>query len=221
MNIHSLYNFFRPYFQRKRQQMFYRLMKPLDRERILDVGGDHWFWSVARECKLQVTCLNRYIPQETYDTKRFSYVQGDGRQLPYSNKEYDIVFSNSTIEHVGTFDNQQKFASEIRRAGKRYWVQTPNKWFFMEPHLITPLIHYLPKRLQEKLIRHFTVWGLVTKPSKEQITNFLASIRLLTRKDMKRLFPDGSLYEERFLFFVKSFVAYKASDDDGRMGNGG
>ena len=214
MNIHPLYNLFRPYFQRKRHQMFYRLMKPLNRERILDVGGDHWFWSVAAECKPHVTCLNLYIPQVVYDTKQFSYVQGDGRQLPYSDKEYDIVFSNSTIEHVGTFDDQYKFASEIRRTGKRYWVQTPNKRFFMEPHLITPFIHYLPQRFQEKLIRHFTIWGLVTKPSKEQINNFLASIRLLTREEMKRLFPDGTLYEERFLFFVKSFVAYKASDDE-------
>ena len=214
MNIHSLYNLFRPYFQRKRHQMFYRLMKPLNRERILDVGGDHWFWSVAAECKSHVTCLNLYIPQVVYDTKQFSYVQGDGRQLPYSDKEYNIVFSNSTIEHVGTFDDQYKFASEIRRTGKRYWVQTPNKRFFMEPHLITPFIHYLPRRLQKKIIRHFTVWGLVTKPSKEQINNFLASIRLLTREEMKRLFPDGTLYEERFLFFVKSFVVYKASDDE-------
>lgn len=214
MNIHFVYNLFRPHFQRKRQQMFYRLMKPLDHERILDVGGDHWFWSAPTQSRLQVTCLNRYIPQEAYDTRQFSYIKGDGRQLPYSDKEYDIVFSNSTIEHVGTFDDQRKFASEIRRTGKRYWVQTPNKWFFMEPHFITPFIHYLPKRFQEKLIRRFTVWGLVTKPSKEQITNFLSSIRLLTRKEMQRLFPDGSLYEERFLFFVKSFVVYKASDNE-------
>lgn len=197
--------------------MFYRLMKPLDHERILDVGGDHWFWDAATECRSQVICLNVYIPEVVYDTKRFSYIQGDGRQLPCSDKEYDIVFSNSTIEHVGTFDDQHKFAGEIRRSGKRYWVQTPNKWFFMEPHLITPLIHYLPQRLQKKLIRHFTIWGLVTKPSKEQINNFVASIRLLTRKEMKRLFPDASLYEERFLFFVKSFVAYKASSHELEM----
>ena len=31
---------------------------------------------------------------------------------------------------------------------------------------------------------------------------------------MKILFPDASLYEEKFLFFTKSFVAYKTSVDD-------
>lgn len=212
MNIHSIFDLFRPYFIRKRQEAFLKLMKPLDRERILDVGGDYSYWNAATECRSHIICLIFFTPPEPYDTKRFTYTRGDGRQLPYANKEYDIVFSNSTIEHVGTFEDQCKFASEIRRTGKRYWVQTPNKWFFVEPHLITPFIHYLPQRLQKKLIRYFTVWGLVTKPSQEQIDRFVASIRLLTRKEMKRLFPDGFLYEERWLFFVKSFVAYKAFD---------
>lgn len=212
MNIHSLFDLVRPHFIRKRQAVFLKLMKPLGHERILDVGGDHTYWGATGGCGSHITCLNIFTPSEPYDTERFTYVRGDGRQLPCSNKEYDIVFSNSTIEHIGTFEDQCKFASEIRRAGKRYWVQTPNKWFFMEPHLVTPFIHYLPLKLQKKLIRYFTVWGLVTKPSPEQIDRFVAGIRLLTRKEMERLFPDGALYEERWLFFVKSFVAYKGSD---------
>lgn len=200
------------YFRRRRQMIFYKLMKPLEYERILDVGGDHWFWSAVRH-KSHITLLNLFIPEETYDTKQFSYVLGDGRQIPYPDKEFDVVFSNSTIEHVGTFEDQRKFASEIRRTGRRYWVQTPNKWFFMEPHLITPFIHYLPRGLQRKLLQYFTIWGIVAKPSKEEINDFFANTRLLTRKEMKHLFPDGFLYEERFLFFAKSFIAYKASDD--------
>ncbi|MCK5082401.1 MAG: class I SAM-dependent methyltransferase [Candidatus Omnitrophica bacterium] len=213
MNIHSIFDVLRPYFQRRRQQVFHRLIHLSEDDKILDVGGDHWFWA-SMDSKRRVTFLNVFIPEEDYDKNQFSYVIGDGRNLSYEDKEYDMVFSNSTIEHVGTFEQQQKFADEVRRAGKRYWVQTPNRWFFVEPHLVTPLFHYLPQDWQRRLMRYCTIWGLVTKPSKEQINEFLDSTRLLTRQEMTRLFPDASLYEEKFLFFTKSFVAYKTFSDN-------
>ena len=212
MTIFSIFNIFRPYFLRRRQQAYYKIIRPLENDRILDVGGDIDFWKMDKERKSHITFVNPLLPLEALDEKQFSFIQGDGRHLPCSDKEYDIVFSNSTIEHVGTFEDQQRFADEIRRVGKRYWVQTPNRQFFLEPHLITPLIHYLPRKTQKNLIRYFTIWGLVTKPSKKRASEFIDSIRLLTRKEMESLFPDGSLYEERFLFWVKSFVAYKTSD---------
>ena len=116
------------------------------------------------------------------------------------------------IEHVGNFDEQRKFSEEIRRVGKAYWVQTPNRWFFVEPHLMTPLIHYLSQGLQKKLLRYFTIWGLVTKPSRDQIDIFLRTTRLLTEKELKQLFPDGTFYREKFFGFTKSFVVYKTDD---------
>ena len=212
MNIHSVYNIFLPHFRRGRRRLFYGLMQPQEHERILDVGGDHWFWA-SMGCRSAVTCLNPRVPDEPYDLKRFSYVRGDGRRIPYPDNEFDIVFSNSTIEHVGTFQDQIQFASEIRRTGRRYWVQTPNRWFFIEPHMITPFIHFLPVNWQGKLLRYVTIWGLVAKPSKEQINDFLNSTRLLTRSEMVQLFPDGTLLVERFLGFAKSFVIYKPFSD--------
>lgn len=161
-----------------------------------------------------ITCLNLDVPETTYDTAKFSYVRGDGRCLPFGEQTFDIVFSNSVIEHVDSFDEQRKFAEEIRRVGRTYWVQTPNKWFFIEPHLITPFIHYLPLGLQKKLLRYFTIWGLVTKPSRDQIDIFLRTTRLLTEKELKQFFPDGTLYREKFFLFTKSFVVYKT---DGRV----
>ena len=49
---------------------------------------------------------------------------------------YDIVHSNSVIEHLYNFENQKKMASEIIRVGQKYIVQTPNKYFFLEPHYL-------------------------------------------------------------------------------------
>jgi hypothetical protein len=36
----------------------------------------------------------------------------------------------------------------------------------------------------------------------------MSEIRLLTRTEMISLFPEAILYEEKYLGFVKSFVAY-------------
>jgi len=56
--------------------------------------------------------------------------------LNYSDNEFDICFSNSVIELVGSFEDQRKFANEIRRVGRKLWVQTPARSFFFEPHYL-------------------------------------------------------------------------------------
>ena len=61
---------------------------------------------------------------------------GDATDLsPFKDKSFDIVHSNSVIEHLYNFENQKKMASEIMRVGQKHIVQTPNKYFFLEPHL--------------------------------------------------------------------------------------
>jgi 2-polyprenyl-3-methyl-5-hydroxy-6-metoxy-1,4-benzoquinol methylase len=65
---------------------------------------------------------------------------------PSAARSFDIVFSNSVIEHVGDAESQQQFAHEIARVGRAYWVQTPNRRFPVEPHLLTPFLHFLPTR---------------------------------------------------------------------------
>jgi hypothetical protein len=208
MNIHRIYGLFLPFFRRRRMLLFQKIMRPRAEERILDVGGYHGFWDSA-EFGCFVTCCNLHIPSCSYDTARFAYVLGDGRKLSFKDEEFDIAFSNSVIEHVGSFDDQKKFADEIRRVGKSYWVQTPNKWFFVEPHLVAPFVHYLPHRFQRTLIRYCTPWGLATKPSQGQVDDFLKSTRLLAEAEVRSLFPDGEIYREKFLLFTKSFVVYK------------
>ena len=161
-------------------------------------------------CSSHITCLNLDVPQNFCDTSTFSYVRGDGRCLPFGEQIFDIVFSNSVIEHVGDLNEQTKFAEQVRRVGKSYWVQTPNKWFIVEPHLIALFIHYLPWGMKKRLIRYFTVWGLVTKPSQDQISDFLNHTRLLTERELRQLFPDGTVYREKFFLLTKSFVVYNA-----------
>lgn len=211
MNIHTIYGWFQPYFRRRRAQLFHTLMPVTPGQTILDVGGYHTFWTYM-DCDNPVECLNVHEPRFKQPLpERFKYVVGDGRALPYPNGHFELAFSNSVIEHVGGWEDQQRFAAEIRRVGRSYWVQTPNRWFPVEPHLIGAFVHFLPFRLQRRLVRWLTVWGWVNKPSQQQIDDFISDIRLLTEREMRTLFPDAEIHYERVLFFFKkSFIAVRA-----------
>lgn len=196
--------------------MFHRMITIADGDRILDVGGYHWFWR-EMDCENPVTCLNLRIPDTAGEApSQFTYVRGDARHLPCAEQAYDVVFSNSVIEHLGSYDDQRRFASEIRRVGRSYWVQTPNRSFPIEPHLVAPFIHYLPVRIQRHLIRWLTLWGLVSRPTRKQIDDFLAEVRLPTEREMRDLFPDAHIVAERFLGLKKSLIAVKAVQADVR-----
>ena len=140
---------------------------------------------------------------------QFEFVVGDGCKLGYSDQSFDVLYSNSVIEHVGTYERQQAFAAEARRVGRAVWIQTPARCFLIEPHLVTPFIHFLPRALQSHLLRYCTVWGLMTKPSPRQVKEFLDEVRLLTYAEMQRLFPDCEIRREKFLGMTKSYIAIR------------
>jgi len=206
MNIHRLYRPFMRYFRTKRMQLFCRLFGLTEETRVLDVGGDFFNWSLVSTAP-SLTIVNLYSPRKR--EHNIAWIIADGRYLPFKDGAFDIAYSNSVIEHLGDFTSQQAFAREIRRVAPRYFVQTPNKWFPVEPHLITPLIHYLPKSFQKRLLRNFTIWGLVTRPTVQQCDNFLREIRLLDEREMRQLFPDAKIVCERVLVFTKSLIAIK------------
>lgn len=209
MNIHAIYSHISPWFRRRRLARFQALFHPSSDTTILDVGGYPWCWP-EDACPAHVTCINRDPVTGFVETSRRRMLHGDGCALEFGDQSFDIGFSNSVIEHLGTWENQQKFAAEIRRIGGRLWVQTPARWFFIEPHLIAPFIHWLPKGWQRPLLRWFTVWGWLTKPTPAQVDAFLAEVRLLTMPEMEALFPDCRIECERFLFlFTKSYVAVR------------
>lgn len=176
--------------------------------RILDVGGYEFNWMLLPFSPC-VTLLNLSVPRERERESNFALVVADGKHLPFKNGAFDLVYSNSVIEHLGSFENQQLFAAECQRVGHGYYVQTPNKLFFVEPHLITPFIHWLPRRIQRLLLRNFTVWGWITRPSSRYCESFMNEVRLLNRTDLQQLFPDADIIHERFLGLSKSIIAVK------------
>ena len=109
--------------------------------------------------------------------------------LPYADGTFDIAFSNSVIEHVGTWKRQQQFATEARRVARKLWIQTPARIFPLEPTL-APFIHWLPRSIRKRMVRNFTVFGWLDRPNPEQVEALLNEIRLLSKAEMQSLFPD-------------------------------
>src|SRR5579863_5094084 len=133
------------WFRARRMRLFLAEFPLTGDTRVLDVGGNPRIWStLPATVRPQITYLNLPRAAES-DDDRQHLVFGDGCHLPFADHSFDIAFSNSVIEHVGGSDAQARFAEEIRRVGRAYWVQTPNRRFPVEQHLLTPLIHWLPK----------------------------------------------------------------------------
>jgi hypothetical protein len=193
-------------FRRKRMRVFQRMFGVSERTRILDVGWTKLNWELML-ARPQVTLLNLQVEERIEG--RFRWKPGDARQLPFADNSFDICYSNSVIEHVGGREDWEKFASEIRRAAPAYYVQTPNYWFPLETHQVSLFLHWLPRRIERRLVRYLSVWGWATRGTQENIDNWLAYNNLLTRRDMARLFPDAEIMVERFLLLPKSLIAVK------------
>ena len=196
-------------FRRRRMQRLLSLFAIEPHWRVLDVGGTLAIWELC-PLRPQLVLLNTPRALEAA-VPGVSFVQGDGAALPFPDQSFDLVFSNSVIEHVGSPEAMRRFAAEVRRVGRRYFVQTPDAAFPVEPHLYTPFLHYLPAAWQRRLAPRFSLWSLLASATPDQrdfyIRHFLEDIRLLSAAEMQVLFPDARLYRERFLGLGKSLIA--------------
>ena len=180
--------------------------------RVLDVGGTPETWDMLA-VRPRVTLLN--TPRTKAELAGAAWwVAGDGRMLPFRDGAFDVVFSNSVIEHVGDAASQERFAREVARVGRAYWVQTPNRWFPVEQHLLTPLIHWLPDSWQRAIVPRFTVWNALVRPTRDRhdfyVAHYLDEVRLLSAAQFRALFPGARLIRERFCGWTKSLVAVRA-----------
>jgi hypothetical protein len=197
-------------FRARRMRLFGETFHVSAHTRVLDVGGTASVWQLL-PVRPRVTILN--MPRAAPERSGFDLVFASGCALPFADQSFDIVFSNSVIEHVGETVEQRRFADEIRRVGRSYFVQTPNRWFPIEPHLLTPLIHFLPRGWQGGIVRRATVWQWMERPTEDRrrfyVEHYLRDIRLLGYREMLGLFPDARIVRERWMGWTKSLVAVR------------
>ena len=187
--------------RRQRYERFVALVGLRPDERILDVGAGvgaalERFNSVNPVTALDLApTTSAWLEQSNVTT-----MLGDATEMPFADGEFAVAFSNSVIEHVPA-ELQAAFAAEVRRVSERYFIQTPNRWFPIEPHYQFPFFQFLPERARRFLNRHFTL-GFQPK-------GYWEPIELLTARDMQRLFPDATIHRERVLGLTKSLMAVR------------
>lgn len=193
--------------RQRRMAMFIDRFGPTPDTRILDVGGTVAFWSSA-EIRSQIVVLNTAVLATGEGSGNITYRQGDGTALGFQDGEFDIVFSNSVIEHLGTLQSQRQMAREIRRVGRAYWVQTPARGFPFDAHLLALFIHWLPRRMH-RYLAPVTPYALLSGASGAQARETVDELRFVSIREMRCLFPDAVLWRETVLGITKSFVAYR------------
>jgi len=148
--------------RQRKYDLFISLIKPKPGETILDVGVSPHLGRATNYLELwyprpeQITALANDEEKKFKNFReRFSEVKlvfGDGKNLDFPDNNFDIVFCNAVVEHVGTNEEQKRFIHELIRVGKRAFITTPNYYFPMEVHTLIPFVHYLPRRMR------FWIW---------------------------------------------------------------
>lgn len=178
--------------RRRRFSLFLSLIKELPRPvKILDVGGTESFWKMMQyhdAAEVSVVLIN--LCATPTELSNFTSVVADGRKLNmFADHSFDIVFSNAVLEHLDVA-GQRQMAAEIRRIGRGYFVQTPNRNFPLDIHFQYPLLQFFPAAIARSV-----------RPE-------AAGVRLLTKAEFGRLFPDSRIATERLLGVPKSYIAY-------------
>jgi hypothetical protein len=193
------------HFRKKRIARFKADMQVKESDTILDVGGLPEMW-MGTGLEHRVTFLNLNLPE--VPSTPFRWVRGDACAMTmFEDKSFDVVFSNSVIEHVGEFGQQRRMASEVERIGKRYWVQTPYRHFPLEPHFVFPFFQYLPVALKLGVAR---TWPFsFARYCRMDVDYEATHIWLLSRRAMQELFPESRILKESLLGLPKSLIAMK------------
>ena len=122
-------------------------------------------------------------------------------------KKFDVVHSNSVIEHVGNLTNQFVMAKHCMVVGNYFWVQTPYKYFPIEPHFYFPFFSYLPLSLRAFLHQRFDLGFMKKEPDWLNARMQCENTRLLTMSEMRSLFYECDMISENFMGFRKSIIA--------------
>lgn len=182
-----------------------QLPKPIS---IIDIGGTTSFWEQhgwADREDVEITLVN----QKAEERKHANIIPeaGDATDLKdHAESSFDIAFSNSVIEHLFALDNQRAMAAEVLRVGRAYWVQTPNFWFPIEPHFHMLGWQWMPEFLRIWTIRRRACGWRGPCPDPEEARNAVREVRLLTRRKLQKLFPEGKIISERYCGLVKSMI---------------
>lgn len=207
---------YRNRFRLRRLKQFVSIVDQVLREkplcRVIDIGGNVEYWQGLRQLwsdrPIHITVVN--LDGEPVEDPQFTVLIGNACDLgQFQDNSFDIVHSNSVIEHVGSFADQRRMAEEVRRLAPRHFVQTPNFWFPLEPHFRALFIHWLPDPWRRAIVMRRGCGFYPRAKSIDEAHRILQDARLLDRRAMGALFPDATIVAEQFGFLTKSLIAVR------------
>ena len=196
-------------FRKRRWRLLLDTFPDLADMEIVDLGGTAHSWMAAPVSPAHVTLVN-LDRQDVPPDRPITAVQGDACEVPDTlrSNRFDLVFSNSLIEHVGGHSRREALAENIHRLADRHWVQTPYRYFPVEPHWLFPFFQVLPVAARARVVRSWHISGQYPS-DRAQAVEWAMSIELLTRTEMRHYFPDSDLLAERVAGMTKSLIAVK------------
>jgi hypothetical protein len=129
------------------------------------------------------------------------FIKADGRHLPFEDKSFDLAFCSAVIEHVGSRSQQQQLLAELTRVAERVVLTTPNRYFPLEFHTLTPFLHWLPPRVFRGLLRL----------SGRSFFASEANLNLLSERDLEKMLPllcSRHIKRHHYLWGMKSNLVY-------------
>jgi hypothetical protein len=174
--------------------------------RVLDLGGTPHFWAGAPMRPLSLVLLN--LTRAETDEPWMESLVGDVCAPPDAvrDQRFDLVFSNSVIEHVGGHQRRMEMARAVLDLGDRYWIQTPYRYFPIEPHWVFPGLQFLPPNLRARVAARWPLaWA--GRVSYEKALGHVLDVELLTRAQLRYYFPEALIMSERVLGLTKSLIA--------------
>jgi hypothetical protein len=176
---------------------------------VIDLGGRLSSWENALVRPKHVHIVN--LERETGDVPDWAEVDhGDACELPPAirNRRYDLVFSNSVIEHVGGHERRLRLADAVHSLADSHWVQTPYRYFPIEPHWVAPGMQFLPLAVRRTIARRWPLGHTPPANDAEALESVLW-VELLDRTQMRFYFPNSTLRVERFAGLTKSLIAVR------------
>ena len=151
-----------------------------------------------------VTVVN--LATASADEPWITQVTGDA--CAFAETGFDLVVSNSLLEHLGGPARRQVFAETVLGAAPRHWVQTPYRYFPVEPHWLFPGFQWLPVSARVAVTRHWR-YGHRHEPDRDRALDLVLEVELVSATEMRHLFPGATLWYERAGGLVKSLVSIR------------
>lgn len=189
-----------------------RIVARKGRARIIDLGGTEYYWRIFGDfldkAPVEIEIVNlAHVP---VTSPKLTSVVADATRLDHlDDGSYDLVHSNSVIEHVGGWSDMTRMATHVRRLAPAYYLQTPNFWFPYEPHFRMLGFHWLPQQVQYRLLLTCNLGFGGKRSSVMEAMRGVQSTSMIDRRQLETLFPDARIERERFMGLTKSLMAIR------------